>query len=142
MKTFYTLAIAASAVIGRAQIHNFCLQCHASNGAQGVSTHKPHEETAPKVYIDGQQGAGNSAVAGTLDSFLVIGAGGDFSGDLSGSSVAGWTDGSTHFLGQAHSLGTTALTPPGGDNVVAPFSCTSFHDPHGAYTRTTSVANI
>ncbi|HZX36662.1 MAG TPA: hypothetical protein VFF54_09275 [Thermodesulfobacteriota bacterium] len=129
-------------VAGREQIHNFCLQCHASNGAQGGSTHKPHEETAPKVYIDGQQGAGNSAVAGTLDSFLVIGAGGDFSGDLSGSSVAGWTDGSTNFLGQAHSLGTTALTPPGGDNVVATFSCTSCHDPHGAYTSTTSVANI
>ncbi len=134
-----SLILLRGAVSSRAEIHNFCLQCHGSNGAQSGSTFYGGH-TAPKVYIDGQQGAGNSAVAGSLQSFAVIGAGGDFSREMSGNS-AGWTAGGTIAQGYGHSLGALTVTPPGGDASIATFSCTNCHDPHGAYNVSTATVN-
>ncbi|MBI5236551.1 MAG: hypothetical protein HY886_09940 [Deltaproteobacteria bacterium] len=135
-----SLILLRGAVSSRAEIHNFCLQCHASNGAQAGSTFNPGGHTAPKVYIDGKLGAGNSAVAGTLDSFAVIGAGGDFSREISGNS-SGWTTGTTVAQGYGHSLGALTVTPPGGDASISAFSCTNCHDPHGAYDASTATVN-
>ncbi|MBI3755776.1 MAG: hypothetical protein HY265_06425, partial [Deltaproteobacteria bacterium] len=137
-----SIVLLRGALTSRQTMHNFCLQCHASNGAQASNTFETDAHPAPKVYINGKLGAGNSSVAGTLDDFASIGAGGDFSGDLSGNSL-GWTDGSTNFLGKAHSLGAGNITPPGGDAAVGTngFSCTNCHDPHGAYTTSTSTVN-
>ncbi len=131
-------------VSSRAEIHNFCLQCHGSNGAQAASTFGTDNHPAPKVYIDGKGGAGNSTTAGTLDNFAVIGAGGDFSAELSGNS-SGWnltTAGSNEALGRGHSLGLTSPTPPGSaEGAISNFSCTSCHDPHGAYNTSTATVN-
>jgi predicted CXXCH cytochrome family protein len=87
--------------------------------------------------INGQSGAGNSAVAGTLDSFAVIGAGGDFSRELN----ATWDATTTVALGYGHSLGAQTVIPPGGDASIADFSCTNCHDPHGAYNAPTATVN-
>ena len=89
------------------------------------------------VFIDSAQGAGNSLVAGSLDSFAVIGAGGDFSGELN----ATWDATSTFAQGRGHSLGAQSVMPPGGDAAIADFSCTNCHDPHGAYNASTATVN-
>lgn len=138
-----SLILLRGVVSSRAEIHNFCLQCHGSNGAQASNTFGDDNHPAPKVYINAQGGAGNSAVAGTLDDFSVIGAGGDFSAELSGDS-SGWSltaSGSTMAQGKGHSLGATNVTPPGGDAAISAFSCTNCHDPHGAYTTSTAISN-
>ena len=129
-------------VTNRAEIHKFCLQCHASDGLQGNKIFHSEDgafdqHPAPKVYIAGAGGAGNSAVSGVLDNFASIGAGGDFSGELNASYDAI----TAQFVGKGHSLGEQSLTPPGGDNVISNFSCTNCHDPHGAYDASTATVN-
>ncbi len=141
-------------VTSRSQIHNLCLQCHGSNGQQSVALFPDEfaggdEHPAPKVYIDGQGGAGNGFDGATFGS---IGAGGDFSSELTGDSD-GWaaddTDGTDVGVGQGHSLGLVNPRPPGFDNdedssgatSLDYFTCTSCHDPHGAFNGPTALAN-
>ncbi len=136
-----SLILLRGAVSTRAEVHNLCLQCHASNGAQATATFGADNHPAPKVYIDGAGGGGNGF--DTSGDFKDIGAGGDFSAALTGDST-GWTanDGSVA-QGKGHSLGLTSATPPGADDgAVSNFTCTSCHDPHGAYTSVTAYANV
>ncbi len=133
-------------VTDRKDIHNLCLQCHSSDGAQADLEWDGH--TAPKVNIFGAAGDGND-FSGldsdvTNDDFGKIGAGGDFSAVMSVSGT-GWVstgDGAAG-LGRGHSLGLASVTPPGAtDGVISDFTCTSCHDPHGAYTSPTAEANV
>jgi len=136
-----SLIMLRGSVSTRAEIHKFCLQCHGSNGAQKDNTFGTDNHPAPKVFIASAQGSGNSATPGTLDHFGVIGAGGDFSGELDDS----WDDKTpSNFVaqGRGHSLGFTNVIPPGAaDGALTNFSCTSCHDPHGAYNTDTAVVN-
>jgi len=118
-------------VTTRAQIHNLCLQCHASNGSQADVAQQPHGQVAPKVYSTGSWDF-------KTDAFSKIGAGGNFSTELD----SGWEATTADFLGYGHSLGATNVTPPGGDVAIAEFSCTNCHDPHGANIRTDSKINL
>ncbi|MBI3753237.1 MAG: hypothetical protein HY266_04220 [Deltaproteobacteria bacterium] len=143
-----SLVLLRGAVTDRSQIHNICLQCHGSNGAQATATFGTDAHPAPKVYIDGAAGYGNdTADADGLrltNGFSRIGSGGDFSGILSGNSSSGWSftgSPTADILGRGHALGATTVTPPGGDAAIATFSCTNCHDPHGAYTSSTAIAN-
>ncbi len=111
----------------RAEIHKLCLQCHATNGAQASVSHTPQNVQAPKVY--------SSAVWDDTTAFNAIGAGGNFSTELS----AGWTATTTPALGYGHSLGETNVVPPGGDLAISEFSCTNCHDPHGTTANTTKI---
>ncbi len=138
----------------RKDVHNLCLQCHGSNGSQATGVWDGH--TAPKVYIDGAEGDGNGfSLLDTNpanDDFINIGAGGDFSAAMEGDS-SGWAvrttalptfgtvEGTTP-IGRGHSLGLATATPPGNaDGDVTDFTCTSCHDPHGAYNVPTTEAN-
>ncbi len=140
-----SLVLLRASVSSRAEIHNLCLQCHGSNGAQATANFDGNGNAAPKVYIDGQAGAGNSTTPGTLDSFFVIGAGGDFSAELTWNGTGNATD--TTSTGYGHSLGITSAAPPGNTSVPGAqltstngaFTCTNCHDPHGAATNTTTV---
>lgn len=136
-----SLILLRGAVSDRGQIHKFCLQCHASDGAQAGSTFLPGGHTAPKVFILGAAGAGNSAVSGTLENFSKIGAGGDFSAELTATPWDATGAGATAAQGRGHSLGITSPTPPGGDAALTSFSCTNCHDPHGAYLASTATVN-
>ena len=125
-----SLILLRGSVSSRAEIHNFCLQCHADDGAQGQpsNTFAPHNQPAPKVLADGMW----DQTMGFSD----IGAGGDFQpvcGDMSGGVWNCQNDGGVGLvgLGRGHSLGLINVTPPGGDTQIAGFSCTSCHDPHG-----------
>lgn len=129
----------------RAEIHLFCLQCHASNGIQAGKVFGTDDHPAPKVFIDAAGGAGNGAIIGTTGTLNLskIGAGGDFSGEMDTNWVAA-TTASDLGLGRGHSLGFTDVLPPGaaaGDGILANFSCTSCHDPHGAYDADTPTVN-
>ncbi len=137
-------------VTSRAQIQNLCLQCHASNGAQADSTFAPHGNPAPKVYIDGAAGKGNDTdVSDNQVNFSLIGAGGDFSSEISGNSSTGWSPsgaGSSFALGYGHSVGLTGVAgknPPGGDVAFSNdyFTCTNCHDPHGTNASSGMDAN-
>ncbi len=132
-------------VTERKDIHNLCMQCHSSDGAQADLEWDGH--TAPKVNIAGQDGYGNdyhnNTTTVTDDDFGKIGAGGDFSAVMSGDS-SGWVstpDGAVG-LGRGHSLGLANATPPGAPAEVTDFTCTSCHDPHGAYDTPTTEANV
>ena len=129
-------------VTSRAQIQNLCLQCHADNGAQASDTFGTDNHPAPKVYFDGKNGAGTDTNLADGLNFSLLGAGGDFSAELTGNSSSGWTlstAGSNYALGYGHSVGLddTVLNgknPPGGDTAFGAnsyFTCTSCHDPHG-----------
>ncbi|MBI5236200.1 MAG: hypothetical protein HY886_08130 [Deltaproteobacteria bacterium] len=111
----------------RAEIHKLCLQCHATNGAQASVSHTPQNVQAPKVY--------SSAAWDDTMAFNAIGAGGNFSTELS----AAWTATTTPALGYGHSLGATNVVPPGGDLAISEFSCTNCHDPHGTTATTTKI---
>lgn len=128
----------------RATIHNFCLQCHAQEGAQGGDKHAPLDITAPKVlttfgYTNG-------------DNFSVVGAGGDFShvGTYDGSTYTAGTDddGSNTALGYGHSIGSASTVIPPGNNTTSntagaaldsALSCTTCHDPHGTASSTDTI---
>lgn len=135
-----SLVLLRGAVTTRAQIHNFCLQCHASDGAQAGSIFQPHNNSAPKVLLD-------STVANKWDqatAFNKIGGGGDFQyacGNVSGGLWDCATVDGDIGLGRGHSLGKAPATPPGeSDGAISEFTCTSCHDPHG--TDSTSNAAI
>jgi cytochrome c553 len=138
-----SLVLLRGVVTGREDIHNFCLNCHASDGSQAGDTHSPHSETAPKVLLANAVGGGSTWVE---SSFLnVIGAGGDFQDACGDVSAGVWdcvtTDGAVS-QGKGHSLGQTAVTPPGAaDGAVAAFSCTACHDPHGTDNAASTSIN-
>lgn len=106
-------------VTSRDKIHKFCLQCHASNGAQANAVHAPQNVRAPKVW---STSSWDSSMA-----FNQIGSGGNFSTEVNSS----WDTVTSPTLGYGHSLGATAVTPPGGDQAVSYLTCTNCHDPHG-----------
>lgn len=135
--SFILLRAGGSSISSRAEIHNLCLQCHASNGTQADVVHAPQNVKAPKVYSSGTWSQN--------DPFNKIGAGGNFYAELD----SNWsnTDGSAtnpNKLGKGHSLGATNVTPPGGeaDPPIAEFSCTNCHDPHGTNSTTDANTNI
>lgn len=137
-----SLVMLRGAVTSREQIHNFCLQCHSSDGAQSIAgtLFAPHTQSAPKVLL--QSTTANKWSETSF--FNIIGGGGDFQyacGDVaSGVWNCATVDGATA-LGKGHSLGATAVTPPGAaDGPIAAFTCTSCHDPHG--TNSASSADI
>src|SRR3989338_3765615 len=76
--SFILLRSGNSSISSRAEIHNLCLQCHADNGSQNNGVFKPHDRSAPKVYL-------NSGWTQN-DPFNRIGAGGNFYTELNG----GW----------------------------------------------------
>lgn len=114
----------------RAEIHKLCLQCHGTNGAQATVSQAPQNVQAPKVY--------SSAAWAYTDAFNKIGAGGNFSPELN----ASWDASTAATLGYGHSLGATAVTPPGGDAALTEFSCTNCHDPHGTSDTGSASINI
>ncbi len=146
-------------VTTRADIHLFCLQCHAEEGAQGNQAHAPLDIYPPKVLTT----FGYSGAVG----FEPIGAGGDFGGNVALDSGGGMgstfiagvytpavdDDGTNIALGRGHSLGATGATviPPGNstdgtvsgsvslDGANSTLSCTTCHDPHGTDTNTDTI---
>ena len=153
-----SIILLRGSVTTRSEMHNLCLQCHASNGSQAATLHQPHGQPAPKVYIDGTNGNGNGAatVDGVPMRFDQIGAGGDFSSEITYNgatvtlnTVPGVYDGATVGLGRGHSLGMINVVPPGADSSsnAAPgnpinLSCTSCHDPHGRNITQGSGNNV
>ncbi|VAW35715.1 hypothetical protein MNBD_DELTA02-1168 [hydrothermal vent metagenome] len=140
------IVLLRGAVSTRSQVHNLCLQCHSSDGAQAGLAWDGH--TAPKVNIANASGDGNGYTGldsdVTNDDFGKIGAGGDFSAVMVASG-SGWITTGPDVavaVGRGHSLGLTTVTPPGAsDGAISDFTCTSCHDPHGAYTSPTTEAN-
>lgn len=133
-----SLVLLRGAVTTRADIQNFCLQCHASNGTQALTAFNG-AATAPKVYIDLAAGKGNAVANTDPFDFSAIGAGGDFSavGAYAGGvfTLAAGDAVGNPALGYGHSIGINA-TPPGGNSggaavIINQFTCTSCHDPHG-----------
>ncbi len=124
-------------VSGRQEIHKLCLQCHSDQGVQATTNQSPHSQVAPKVHNTADTWTEGTAIN-------LIGAGGNFYPELNASfalsSGTGWT-GLTVAQGRGHSLGLTNVAPPGGDQNISAFSCTSCHDPHGT-TATTSAINV
>ena len=128
-----SLLLLQANVSSRAEIHNLCLQCHASNGgSQSTTIHGPQNVIAPKVY--------SSALWNSNNSFELIGSGGNFSTELG--SGTDWVTDTPPALGYGHSLGATNVTPPGGDQMIAEFSCTSCHDPHGTSDPDSETINM
>ncbi len=128
-----SLILLRGAVSTRAEIHNFCFQCHASDGAQATNAFQPHSNSAPKILLDS---VNITTKWNQGSAFNIIGSGGDFQ-YACGNVVSGvWNcssiDGAGVALGKGHSLGATNVTPPGAnDGPLAAFTCTSCHDPHG-----------
>jgi len=112
------IVLLRGAVASRSQVHNLC--GGAGNDFDGVLADL------------------------TDDDFSKIGAGGDFSAAIVKSGT-GWVttaDDIAVAVGKGHSLGLTTVTPPGAsDPAISDFTCTSCHDPHGAYTTPTTEAN-
>ncbi len=137
-----SLVLLRASVSSRAEIHNLCLQCHGSNGAQNTVDFDGNGNAAPKVYINGAAGKGNNT---TGFDFFKIGAGGDFSAELTWNGTGNATD--TASTGYGHSLGITSAKPPGNKSVPGAqltstngyFTCTNCHDPHGTVSTTSTV---
>lgn len=136
-----SLVLLRGAVTDRAEIHNFCLQCHSNDGAQATGTFSPHGNSAPKVLL-------SSATANKWDQDTLlhkIGGGGDFQyemGDVSGGIWDATLQDGGVALGRGHSLGRTNVTPPGStDGVIPQFTCTSCHDPHGTSDAASATIN-
>lgn len=137
-----SLVLLRGAVTSRNEIHNFCLQCHASNGAQAALTFAPHSRSAPKVLLASTIGEANKW--DESKAFNLIGAGGDFQyemGDGPGGIYTASTQDNGVALGRGHSLGRQAVTPPGGGGPVADFTCISCHDPHGTNDAASTQIN-
>ena len=120
-------------VSSRAEIHKLCLQCHASNGSMASVSFAPQNVVAPKVY--------SSATWTDNDPFNLIGAGGNFSGELDSS----WNATDATSLGRGHSMGLASADPPGklsGDSAITDFTCTNCHDPHGTDDPADTKVNI
>lgn len=125
-----SLILLRGPVNSKAEMHKFCLQCHASNGAMADIIHAPRNVAAPKVY---SSGTWNDDTA-----FNMIGAGGNFSTELD----ANWNATTPTALGYGHSLVGTSVTPPGGDQAVPYLTCTNCHDPHGTNSASDTNINI
>lgn len=125
-----SLLLLRGPVSTRAEIHKFCLQCHASNGTQANTLQPPQNVKAPKVW--------STATWTSDDPFNMIGSGGNFSPELD----ASWNVTTGDVLGKGHSLGTTNITPPGGDLPIDTFSCINCHDPHGTTNTASTDINI
>lgn len=123
-----SLLLLRGSVTTRAEVHNFCFQCHAADGAQANNNFAPHGQVPPKVNLAGN-GTWNMNT-----SFNQIGAGGDFFAACGTGPVYDcWNvDGGAVAVGKGHSLGAVNVTPPGSTNpAIAEFSCINCHDPHG-----------
>ncbi|MEK7679241.1 MAG: hypothetical protein AAB356_03515, partial [Deltaproteobacteria bacterium] len=138
-----SLILLRGAVSARANIHNLCLQCHSADGIRATDMHAPHTRTAPKVLLGGASSPWNQDT-----SFNRIGAGGDFNDECGGAPSSGittWTcTGNANGLGKGHSLGATAVVPPGSaDGALDYLTCTNCHDPHGVESgfTTSAIAN-
>ncbi|MBI5826799.1 MAG: hypothetical protein HZB22_03605 [Deltaproteobacteria bacterium] len=125
-----SLILLRGPVSTRAEIHKFCLQCHASNGPNATVLQPPRNVMAPKVW--------SSATWISDDAFNLIGSAGNFSPELDSS----WNASTTNLLGKGHSLGASNVTPPGGDAPIAEFSCVNCHDPHGTADPANANINI
>ena len=125
-----SLVLLRGPVNTRAEIHKFCLQCHASNGAQATTLHAPQNVMAPKVW--------SSAAWTEDDPFNKIGSGGNFSPELDGN----WDTTTPLMSGLGHSIGAFSVTPPGGDAQIPTFSCTNCHDPHGTSNPDSTTINM
>ncbi len=131
-------------VTDRSQIHNFCFQCHASNGTQATANYNGY--TPPKVYIHNAGGKGLATSNTDPFNYTNIGAGGDFSGvgtfDGSTFTLNSGDDATNYSLGKGHSLGAENVDPPGyeaGEGSITDFTCTNCHDPHGTATTTSTI---
>jgi hypothetical protein len=127
-------------VTSRAEIHNFCLQCHSQSGAQAGDQMNTGAflTTPPKVHL--------SALWTGAD-FSTLGAGGAFGGTYAaGTYTQPTTDNAAgnDALGVQHSIGRSTVTPPGntttgagpGGVALTAFTCTTCHDPHGTTVTT------
>lgn len=149
------ILLRAASVTSRAELHLFCLQCHAEDGSQGDDPHAPLNIRAPKVLLS----TISFSVTGGGSDFSKIGAGGNFGDDDMGStfdSAGTYTaaanddgaDSATDALGRGHSLGAASTVKPPGNNVNglgigeelgAGLSCTTCHDPHGTDSTTDTI---
>lgn len=114
----------------KSEIHKLCLQCHSTNGSQATILQPPQTVQAPKVL--------SSASWTVADAFNKIGAGGNFYPeiDVNGNATTPVTK------GYGHSIGATNVTPPGGDTLIASFTCVNCHDPHGTANTANTEINI
>lgn len=128
-------------ITGRAEIHKFCLTCHAEDGTNAATLYGG--VTPPKVLRSTSATDAEITVDGNvLIDHSQIGAGGDFSYNAAGEMglspynalVPGAGDGFGHGLGQ------TAIDPPGtAEAAITEFSCTNCHDPHGTSADTADI---
>ena len=96
-------------VSSRAEIHNFCLQCHSQDGSQGPDQFNSGVwlTTPPKVHL---------STAWDGADFSSLGAGGAFGGTYAASTYTPPTTDNAvgnDALGIQHSIGRSSVTPPG-----------------------------
>lgn len=126
-------------VTARANMHMFCLTCHAENGTgpSAAAADAVSGVSAPKVA----RTTATTITNGLID-FSTIGAGGDFMNNGNGEISLAWALNYTGSgVGYGHGLGQTNIVPPGGgDGQIDYITCTNCHDPHGTQTGGAAAA--
>ncbi|MDP2682271.1 MAG: hypothetical protein Q8P28_05615 [Deltaproteobacteria bacterium] len=136
-----------TSVTSRAELHNFCLQCHSETGAQAgvVNNTGVWATTPPKVHLDPTNKWSGA-------NFSDVGGGGAFNGSYGGGVYSpdaedlGGVSPATTALGRQHSIGASTVTPPGNSttgssvgSAITALSCTTCHDPHGTAVTTDNI---